>query len=247
MTTTERYRHPGAPIDERVEDLLGRMTLDEKLAQIGSIWLTDLVRDERFDAEYVAGRLGHGIGHVTRIGASTRLRPVASARLMNEIQRVVLERTRLGIPVVVHEEGVAGYCGRDATQFPQAIGLASTWDEPLVREIADVIRRQMVAAGARQTLSPVLDIARDPRWGRVEETYGEDPYLAGRMGTAYVRGLQGDDLRHGVICTGKHFLGYAMSEGGKNHAPVQLGPRELREVYAEPSPPPSATPAWPRS
>ena len=234
MTATEPYRDPLVPLDRRVEDLVTRMTLDEKLAQIGSVWLTDLVRGDRFDAPSVARRLEHGIGHVTRIGASTGLRPVASARLMNEIQRVVVEQTRLGIPVMVHEESTAGYCGRDATVFPQAIGLASTWDEDLITEVAATIGRQLVAVGARHTLAPVLDVARDPRWGRVEETYGEDPYLVGRIGTAYVRGMQGDELRHGVICTGKHFLGYAMSEGGKNHAPVQLGPRELREVYAEP-------------
>ncbi len=232
--TAEVFRNPNVSTAERVEDLVGRMTLDEKLAQIGSIWLTELVQSDRFDAELVAAKLTHGIGHVTRIGASTGLRPAASARLMNQIQRVAVERTRLGIPVMVHEEGVAGYCARDATQFPQAVGLASTWDESLLTEVADAIRAQMVAVGARHSLSPVLDVARDPRWGRVEETYGEDPYLVGRMGTAYVRGLQGDDLRHGVIATGKHFLGYAMSEGGMNHAPVQLGPRELREVYAEP-------------
>lgn len=226
----------GAPttIDERVEALLEQMTLEEKLAQISSIWITELVDGDRFDPDAAAETLRHGIGHVTRIGASTGLRPDQSARLMNEIQRVAVERTRLGIPVMVHEESVAGYCARDATQFPQAIGLASTWDEPLVREVADAIRRQMVAVGARHALAPVLDVARDPRWGRVEETYGEDPYLAGRLGVAYVRGLQGEDLRDGVIATGKHFLGYAMSEGGMNHAPVHLGPRELREVYAEP-------------
>jgi beta-glucosidase len=232
--TTETFRDPTAGIDDRVQDLLSRMSLDEKLAQIGSVWLTELVQGDRFDAEYVAGQLEHGIGHVTRIGASTGLRPTGSAQLMNQIQRVVVERTRLGIPVMVHEEATAGYCARDATQFPQAIGLASSWDEQLVTEVARAIRRQMVAVGARHSLSPVLDVARDARWGRVEETYGEDPYLVGRIGTAYVRGLQGDDLRHGVIATGKHFLGYAMSEGGMNHAPVHFGPRELREVYAEP-------------
>jgi beta-glucosidase len=232
--TNDLFRDPNAAIDDRVDDLLGRMTLDEKLAQVGSIWLTSLVNGDRFDADHVTARIPDGIGHVTRIGASTGLRPAASARLMNEIQRVAVERTRLGVPVMVHEEGVAGYCARDATQFPQAIGLASTWDEELVEAVADVIRGQMVAVGARHSLSPVLDVARDPRWGRVEETYGEDPYLVGRLGTTYVRGLQGADLRRGVIATGKHFLGYALSEGGMNHAPVQLGPRELREVYAEP-------------
>ena len=232
--TTETFRDPTAAIDDRVTDLLGRMTLDEKLAQIGSIWLTELVQGDRFDADFVAGEMEHGIGHVTRIGASTGLRPATSAQLMNQIQRVAVEQTRLGIPIMVHEEATAGYCARDATQFPQAIGLASSWDEALVTKVAEAIRRQMVAVGARHSLSPVLDVARDARWGRVEETYGEDPYLVGRIGTAYVRGLQGDDLRHGVIATGKHFLGYAMSEGGMNHAPVHFGPRELREVYAEP-------------
>ena len=234
MSSVERYRDAAASIDDRVADLLDRMTLDEKLAQVGSMWLTDLVQGDRFDEDAAAEKLRHGIGHVTRIGASTGLRPAASARLMNEIQRVAVERTRLGIPVMVHEESVAGYCGRDATQFPQAIGLASTWDEELVQEVADTIRRQMVAVGARHSLAPVLDVARDPRWGRVEETYGEDPYLVGRLGVAYVRGLQGDDLRRGVIATAKHFLAYAIPEGGMNWAPVQVGPRELREVYAEP-------------
>jgi beta-glucosidase len=231
---SETYRDPGASIDDRVEDLIARMTVDEKLAQVGSIWLADLVKDGRFDADHVAQQLEHGIGHVTRIGASTGLRPADSARLMNDIQRVAIERTRLGIPVMVHEEAVAGYCARDATQFPQAIGLASTWDEALLTEVADAIRRQMTAVGARHALSPVLDVARDARWGRVEETYGEDPYLVGRLGTAYVRGLQGDDLRKGVIATAKHFLAYGFPDGGMNWAPVQLGPRELREVYAEP-------------
>ena len=234
MTEDVAFKDPQRPIDERVDDLLGRMNLDEKLAQIGSVWLTDLMIDDYFDADSVAQTLAHGIGHVTRIGATTGLHPHASAKLMNEIQRVVVNRTRLGIPVMVHEEGVGGYCARDATQFPQGIGLASTWDEELIEEVGDVIRRQMISVGARHTLSPVLDVARDARWGRVEETYGEDPYLVGRIGSAYVRGVQSPDLRNGVICTGKHFLGYAMSQGGLNTAPVHLGPRELREVYAEP-------------
>jgi beta-glucosidase len=134
----------------------------------------------------------------------------------------------------VHEEAVGGLCQRDATVFPQALALASTWNPALIEEIGIAIRRQMLAVGARLALSPVLDVARDPRWGRVEETYGENPVLCGTMGTAYVRGLQGDDLSQGVAATGKHFLGYAMSEGGRNWGPVQMGPRELREVYAEP-------------
>lgn len=230
----ECYKDPTKSIPERVEDLLGRMNLAEKLAQLGCVWITALVQDDRLDPDKAAAVIPDGIGQVTRIGAATGLRPADSAALMNDIQRVALERTRLGIPVVVHEEATGGYCARDATVFPQALGLASTWDLELVGEVASVIREQMLAVGARQALAPVLDVARDPRWGRVEETYGEDPVLAGAMGTAYVRALQTEDLAGGVIATGKHFLGHAMPDGGRNHAPVHLGQRELREVHAEP-------------
>src|SRR3989441_12462643 len=210
------------------------MTLDEKVAQLGGVWVTELVKDDRLDVERARARLRHGTGHVTRIGASTGLGPAARARLLNDIQRVLVEDTRLGIPAIGHEESGGGFCARDATVFPQAIGLAATWDPALVEAVAGVIREQMLAVGARHTLSPVLDVARDPRWGRVEETYGEDPYLASVLGTAYVHGLQTDDLGRGVVCTGKHFLAYGLPEGGMNHAPVHVGPRELREVFAEP-------------
>lgn len=221
-------------IAERVADLLRRMTLPEKLAQLGCAWSTALVEDDAFSVARAERHLANGIGSITRIGATTGLRPAASAAFANEIQRFLVERTRLGVPAIVHEESTAGYCARDATQFPQAIGLAATWDPALVERIAAIIRQQMRAVGARHTLAPVLDIARDPRWGRVEETYGESAVLTSRLGVAYVRGLQTEDLAGGVACTGKHFLGYGLSEGGMNHAPVHLGPRELREVYAEP-------------
>jgi beta-glucosidase len=234
FAVTEPYRDPAAPVTARIEDLLSRMTLGEKLAQLGCLWITDLVSGGRFDADVAAGKMPNGIGQVTRIGASTGLTPEGSAALMNAIQRVAMERTRLGIPMFVHEEAVGGLCARDATVFPQALGLAATWNPELVEAIGVAIRRQMLAVGARLALSPVLDVARDPRWGRVEETYGESPVLCAALGTAYVRGVQGDDLAHGVAATGKHFLGYAMSEGGRNWGPVQVGPRELREVYAEP-------------
>jgi beta-glucosidase len=228
------YRDPAHPIDRRVDDLLARMTLDEKLAQLGCVWSTQLVADDRFSPARAGELLAHGTGHITRIGAATGLRPAESAAFANEIQRFLIEQTRLGIPAIIHEESVAGLTARDATQFPHAIGLASTWNPALLEALGRVIRAQMLAVGARQTLAPVLDIARDPRWGRTEETYGEDPYLASRLGVAYVRGVQGDDLRHGVAATGKHFIGYGFSEGGMNHAPVHLGARELREVYARP-------------
>ncbi|HEU5227054.1 MAG TPA: glycoside hydrolase family 3 N-terminal domain-containing protein, partial [Ktedonobacteraceae bacterium] len=229
---TLSYREPGVPTEERVESLLSLMTLDEKLAQLGCLWSTEFISTGTFDADFVARKMPHGIGQVTRIGASTGLHPNESAAYMNALQKVAIERTRLGIPIIVHEESTGGFCHRDATVFPQGIGLAATWNPALVREVAGVIRAQMLAVGARHALAPVLDVARDPRWGRVEETYGEDPVLIGAIGTAYVQGLQSDDLAHGVAATGKHFLGHALSEGGRNWAPVQLGPRELREVYA---------------
>ncbi len=231
---THPYQDPALRIDERVDDLVGRMTLTEKLVQIGCVWSTQLVDDEAFSAAKAAEQMPHGTGHVTRIAASTGLRPRENAAFMNDIQRWLVEETRLGIPALVHEESAAGFCARDATQFPQAIGLAATWDPEGARRIGEVIRAQMCAVGARQTLAPVLDVTREPRWGRTEETFGECPYLVSRMGVAYVQGVQGDDLSRGVAATGKHFLGYGMPEGGLNHASARIGPRELREVYARP-------------
>jgi beta-glucosidase len=233
MSTTT-YRDIGASVDERVADLLGRMTLEEKVAQLGAIWVTQLVNDDAFDAAVTRDLLVDGIGQITRIGASTGLLAEDSARLLNQIQRVAVEHTRLGIPVLLHEEAVGGFTHRGATTFPQALGLACTWDPRLIGEVAEVIRHQMLAVGARLVLSPVLDVARDPRWGRVEETYGESPELCARMGIAYVHGLQTSDLSHGVACAAKHFLGYAASMGGRNQAPVHVGGRELRDVYAMP-------------
>ena len=166
------YRDPARSVDDRVADLARRMTLEEKVAQLGGVWVTELVRGDRFDAALAREKLRAGTGHVTRIGASTGLGPRANAELANAIQRVLVEETRLGVPAVIHEESTAGFCARGATQFPQAIGLASGWDPGLLERIAGVIREQMRAVGARHTLAPVLDVARDPRWGRVEETYG---------------------------------------------------------------------------
>ncbi|HEY1739832.1 MAG TPA: glycoside hydrolase family 3 N-terminal domain-containing protein, partial [Acidimicrobiia bacterium] len=223
-----------AGVEDHVDSLLARLSLHEKLAQLGGAWITDLVDADAFSATRAERVLANGIGTVTRIGATTGLRPNARARLANAIQRQLVDHTAPGIPAIIHEESTAGFCARDATQFPQAIGLAATWDPALVGAMAGVIREQMLAVGARHTLAPVLDIARDPRWGRTEETYGESRHLTSRIGVAYVRGMQTADLRGGVACTGKHFLGYGLSEGGMNHAPVQLGARELREVFAEP-------------
>jgi beta-glucosidase len=231
---TAAYVNSALAIEDRVNDLVDRMDVDEKLAQLGAVEFPHLLKGDHFDEEAALTVVPHGIGEVTRIGATTGLLPEQSAQLFNQIQRLVVERTRLGIPVMVHEESLAGYCARGATVFPQALALACSWDPELVGDVADSIRRQLLAVGARHSLAPVLDVARDPRWGRLEETYGEDPVLAGTLGVAYVHGLQTDDLSQGVLATGKHFLAHGLSEGGRNHAPVQIGPRELREVFAEP-------------
>jgi beta-glucosidase len=228
------YRDSTLSIDERAADLLERMTLEEKVAQLGAVWAASIIDEDRFSSAKAEHHLQHGAGQLTRVGASTVLRPTQSAALLNDVQRWLIEHTRLGIPTILHEESCAGLVARDATQFPQAIGLASSWNPELVQEIGDVIRRQMLAVGARQTLAPVLDIARDPRWGRAEETFGEDPYLVARMGVAYVRGVQGDSLREGVAATAKHFMGYGASEGGLNWAPSLLPIRELRERILPP-------------
>ncbi len=219
---------------QRVENLLARMTLEEKLAQLTSCWMHELQVEGVLDDEKVSHRLRYGIGQITRPGGDSTLSPQEIVRATNRLQRFLVEQTRLGIPAIFHEETCAGAMVRGATMYPQPIGLASTFQPNLVEAMARAIRRQMLAIGARQGLAPVLDLARDPRWGRVEETFGEDPTLAAQFGIAYVRGLQGESLREGVMATGKHFVGHSASQGGLNCAPVFLGPHELYEAYLAP-------------
>jgi beta-glucosidase len=231
---TEPYRDATRSPDARAADLLERMTAAEKRAQLGSAWVFQLTSNDRFDPDRAGPLLADGLGQVTRVSGASSLGALGAATLANDIQRHLVEHTRLGIPAIVHEEVCSGLMAREATIFPQAIGVASTWRPELNRRLADAVREQMRAIGAHQGLSPVLDICRDPRWGRTEETYGEDPHLVARFGVAFVRGLQGDDLRDGVLATAKHFVGYGASEGGLNWAPAHLAPRELREVYLYP-------------
>ena len=228
------FRDPAASVDERVADLIGRMTLDEKLAQLGSAWVFQIATTDGFDVERAAPLLAHGIGHITRLCGASSFSAEQAAANANAIQRHLLDRTRLGIPAIVHEEICSGLMAREAMSFAQAIGVASSFRPEHNRAVADQIRRQMRAVGAHHGLSPVLDICRDPRWGRLEETYGEDPFLVTAMGVEFTRGLQGDDLRTGVVATAKHFVGYGASEGGMNWAPAHLPERELRDVYLRP-------------
>ena len=210
------------------------MTLEEKLAQLGSHWVFELADDDGLTPES-AGLLGLG----SRPGDAHRGRERPTSDRGGRSSRTTSSgtsssETRLGIPAIVHEEICSGLMARDATVFPQAIGLASTWEPALVEELADAVRTQMRATGAHQGLGPVLDVCRDPRWGRLEETFGEDPHLVASMGVAFVRGLQGDDLREGVVATAKHLVGYGASEGAKNWAPAQIPTRELHDVYLHP-------------
>lgn len=234
MTQPYPYQNPSLPVEERATDLLSRMTLDEKLAQLGSIWVFEVLEDMQFSPAKARTLFSQGLGQVTRIGGASSLDPTAGAELANTIQKYLLENTRLGIPAIIHEECCSGYMARNATCFPQIIGLASTWEPELTEAMAVVVRTQMRAAGAHQGLSPVLDLTRDPRWGRTEETFGEDPYLVSQMGVAFVRGLQGQNWCEGVLATAKHFVGYGMSEGGMNWAPPHFNPRELAEVFLAP-------------
>lgn len=228
------YLDKNQSIKIRTEDLLDRMTLDEKIAQLGSCWVYELLAGKGLSSEKADNKMKNGIGQITRIGGASNLNPEDAAKLANEIQEYLAHNTRLGIPALIHEESCSGYMARGATCFPQTIGVGSTFCPELAKKMGDVIRAQMMAVGARQALAPLMDVARDARWGRVEETFGEDPYLTSKMGTSYITGLQGDNLQQGIIATGKHFVGYSMSEGGMNWAPPHIPERELREVYLRP-------------
>jgi len=235
QTKPPLYLDTTLSVEERVSDLLETMTVEEKVAQLAGVWARDLIDNERqFAPELAAQTVPNGIGHITRIGAVSMLPPQKSAELANNIQRYLLEETRLAIPAIVHEESCAGYTARDATSFPQAIGMGATWDPESIEAVAGVIRRQMRAVGAHHTLAPVLDVARDPRWGRLEETFGEDPFLISAVGNAYINGVQGDDWHSGIVATAKHFIGYGFSEGGLNWAPAHIPARLMREIYATP-------------
>jgi beta-glucosidase len=233
--------------ERHARTILAQMTLDEKLAQMRSYWIYDLQTGGELDESKVCDKLAHGIGQITRLAGGSTYDPVRAAQVGNQLQKFLVESTRLGIPAILHEECCSGAMVLGGSMFPQMIGLASTFQPELAESMADAIRRQLLAIGARQGLAPVLDVARDPRWGRVEETFGEDPILISHFGMAYVRGLQGmgdglpgnggragEVLRHGVIATGKHFIGHSLSHGGLNCGPAQIGRRDLYEVLLGP-------------
>ncbi len=217
-----------------LDTLLAQMTLDEKLAQIGSYWMYELQTGGVLDLDKVRAKLGQGIGQITRVAGASTFDPVLAAKMGNQIQKFLLEQTRLKIPAILHEESCSGAMILGGSMYPQMIGLASTFQPELAEAMTQVIRKQLLAIGARQALAPVLDVSRDPRWGRTEETFGEDPTLVSHFGMAYVRGMQGADLAQGVMATGKHFIGHSLSQGGQNCAPVHVGKRELYDTFLAP-------------
>jgi beta-glucosidase len=221
-------------IEQQLNNILSQMKLDEKIAQLGSYWIYELQTKGELDQNKVADKLKDGIGQITRVAGASMLDPVTAAKVGNKLQKYLVEETRLGIPAILHEECCSGTMVLGGTMYPQIIGLTSTFRPELAEAMTSAIRKQMLAIGARQALAPVLDIARDPRWGRVEETFGEDPTLASQFGVSYIRGLQGETLAEGVIATGKHFVGHSLSSGGLNCGPVQMGKNDINNVLLAP-------------
>ncbi|WP_300344422.1 glycoside hydrolase family 3 N-terminal domain-containing protein [Nesterenkonia sp.] len=234
---TGPWNDPELPVDERVESLLGQMTLEEKVSQLGSHW--EMREDEEAQGEVApmedamsSGKLPFereivdGEGHLTRTYGTVALSVPEGAADLRRRQAAIVEANRFGIPAIAHEECLTGYTAYQATVYPTSLAWGATFNPELIEQMAAAIGRDMAATGVQQGLSPVLDVVRDARWGRVEETMGEDPYVVGTLGTAYVKGLQSA----GIIATLKHFAGYAASRAARNHAPVHMGRRELMDL-----------------
>ena len=234
--TLPLWNDRGRSTDERVEALLAALTLEEKIAQLGSYWKRPTLGDAEgfapMQSTFEEGRdpfeaaVQNGLGHLTRPYGSAPLEPEEGVENLRTMQQAVVDGSAHGIPALVHEECLTGVMAHGATTYPAAIAWGASFDPELIGEMAARIGGDMHAMGAHMGLSPVLDIVRDYRWGRIEETMGEDPYLTGVLATAYVRGLQSA----GVIATLKHFAGHAASRAGRNHAPVSIGMRELHDI-----------------
>jgi beta-glucosidase len=223
------YRDPKLPIDQRVSVLLRQMTLEEKIDQI----LGGRGRRSPEDAE--SKQAFERLRQLWDINSN--ITPRERAEIQNAVQKSLVEKTRLGIPALFQGEALHGFMANGSTSFPQVLGLASTWDPQLVQQVFTASADEMAASGTRQAFTPVLDLARDPRWGRTEETYGEDPYLVARMGVAAIEGLQGESFlidQHHVLATAKHFAVHGQPEGGRNTAPGNYSERVIRESFLLP-------------
>lgn len=221
------------PIAKRVEDLLSKMTLKEKLAQLSSELPQKLLKGNKLDYDKLDGNYSDGLGRITQYSMVGLQSPQFIAKISNEIQHYFVEKTRLGIPVILQAESLSGYPAAGGTMFPSMLNAASTFNPELMQKVSSIISKESKAVGIRQALSPLFDVAREPRWGRVYESFGEDPYLVAQMGIAYTKGLQKNKV-DGVLATGKHFLGYAETQAGLNTAATRLCDRELYETFATP-------------
>lgn len=235
------YKNPRLPVERRVADLLSRMTLEEKVAQLTCLWAnrpqvnpqTDFATDRgEFSPAKAAEVMKHGIGQIAR--QRERKDPREGAKFANAVQKWLIENTRLGIPAILHDEILHGHMAKGSTSFPQPIALATTWDPEFITKVFTAGALETRARGSHQVLGPNLDLARDPRWGRTEETYGEDPYFTSRMAVTVVKALQGPgpnvDENH-VIATAKHFTAHGQPESGTNIGPVNFSERTLREYF----------------
>jgi beta-glucosidase len=239
---TYPYKDSQLSIAQRVSDLLGRMTLPEKIAQMYSHWLilsadgNHRIRTDPFcqtaTSDDIKEMLRLGIGQITRPLGTHPVDPKEGVRALNALQKFLVEETRLGVPAISHEECLVGLMVKGATLFPSALNYGSTWNPDLIEAVGQEIRKEAKQIGCHQGLAPVLDVSRDVRWGRTEETMGEDPYLVGVLATRYVRGLQGETRE--LLATLKHYVGHSFSEGGRNHAPVHLGFKELNDTFMLP-------------
>ncbi len=243
------YKNSTLPTEKRVSDLLGRMTVEEKVGQLSKLLGWDMYSKNGRQVT-ISDKLRKAVKeqHIGLLWATLRadpwtqktllngLSPVEAARATNAIQRYMVDSTRLGIPLLLSEEAPHGHMAIGATVFPTAIGQASTWNPRLIQDMASTIAKETYAVGGKNGYGPVLDLARDPRWSRTEETYGEDPYLIGQMGTAMIRGFQGETLgQHDkIIGTLKHFVAYAAPDGGHNGESVSFGERSLRQYFLSP-------------
>jgi beta-xylosidase len=234
----ELWRDPRLPVAERVADLIGRMTLEEKAGQLVAYWAASAqpgeevapLPDDFGEPPPLEEIIRSGLGQLTRVFGTAPVLPADGAARLRELQTQVAAANRFGIPAIAHEECLTGFMTWTATIFPCPLAWGASFDPELVGEMSGAIGATMRRAGIHQGLAPVLDVTRDYRWGRVEETIGEDPYLVGMIGTAYVRGLE----RSGLVATLKHFVGYSTSRGGRNMAPSALGAREFADVILEP-------------
>lgn len=230
---TYLYKDKNQPIDIRVNDLLEKMTLKEKVAQLCSDLPVSMVFNGEVDMEALRENFKDGLGRVTQYSTVGLTSPTMIAKVSNQIQHYFMEETRLGIPVILQSENLCGYPGAGGTLFPSMINVASTFKPELAKEMAEIIGEETGAVGIKQAMSPVIDVSRDPRWGRTYETFGEDQYLISQMGINYVQGMQ-KDKNDGVACIAKHFLGYSETQGGLNMTATRLCERELYEVFATP-------------